>query len=54
MEVDSPARLPGSPTARWRKAVKGGEAVPQGRKDRRRSDSGAEDRSALDGCPTVG
>lgn len=33
------------------KRSRGGEAVPQGRKDRRRSDSGAEDRGALDGGP---
>jgi hypothetical protein len=35
-------------------AVKGGVAVPEGREDRRRSVSGAEDRSALEGWPAVG
>jgi hypothetical protein len=47
-------RLPGSPQARRWTAVKGGVAVPEGREDRRRSVSGAEDRSALEGWPAVG
>lgn len=47
-------RLPGRAKARRWTAVKGGEAVPEGREDRRRSVSGAEDRSALEGWPAVG
>ena len=42
------------PRARRRTAVKGGEAVPEGREDRRRSVNGAEDRSALEGWLAVG
>ena len=42
-----------APIVRWGTAVEGGAAVPQGREDRRRSASGAEDRSALEGWPAA-